>query len=146
MNSGQYDLSVNYSGYLSEQGENNKESLFEATGNSFSLLLLRAMEFNMPYSGSKRLRWYGTTAGDGMCRAMYWKQLMNLADRARRVLFLFNYRNCKELFNVWGRNACISFSGSESRYNHKVLGEPSLRNTISRVVGGWMYDYWDMPT
>ncbi|HRO83758.1 MAG TPA: RagB/SusD family nutrient uptake outer membrane protein [Niabella sp.] len=135
MNSGQYDLSVNYSDIFSEQGENSKESLFEVQATATpSITQANGIQYasiqGVRGSGIWNNGW-GWNVPSDVLEAAY-----EPGDPRKARTILYSSTGTVKNYSMYGEEMPVYPSQVPNpRYNHKVLGEPSLRNTISR--GCW---------
>lgn len=135
MNSGEYDLSVNYDKIFTEEGENSKESIFEVQATaSPNIPESNGIQYNnlqgVRGTGQWDLGW-GWNTPSTYLEAAYEP---NDPRKARTILYAStatqnNYSYYGELMPQFPSQV------PNKAYNHKVLGKPSLRNSINR--GCW---------
>ncbi len=135
MESGQYDLSTDYAKIFSEEGENSKESVFEvqatasATATQANGIQYASLQ-GVRGANDWNLGWGWNVPSDAL-EAAYED---GDPRKARTIL----YASTNTVQNRSMYNEVMPVYPSEvpnPRYNHKVLGNPSLRNSISR--GCW---------
>lgn len=135
MTSGIYDLSTDYSKIFGEEGENSKESVFEVQATASPSVTERngiqyASLQGVRGTGNWNLGW-GWNTPSTFLEAAY---EANDPRKARTILYASTATTKK--YSVYGEEMPIYSSGVPNpMYNHKVLGSPNLRNTISR--GSW---------
>jgi len=135
MNSGQYDLSVSYSDIFSEQGENSKESVFEVQATASPTT---TQANGIQYASLQGVRgtgiWnngWGWNVPSDALEAAY-----EAGDPRKARTILYSSTAAKQNTSLFGEVMPLyPTEVPNPRYNHKVLGSPSLRNTISR--GCW---------
>lgn len=135
MTSGQYDLSVDYTRIFSEEGENSRESVFEVqatatpsvpTANGIQYASIQGVRG----SGEWNLGW-GWNVPSDLLEAAY-----EAGDPRKTRTILYSSTATRPGTTIYGEVMPL-YPGQvpNPRYNHKVLGAPQLRNTISR--GSW---------
>lgn len=137
INSGQYDLSTPYTLIFREEGENSKESVFEAqatatpsipTGNGVQYTSIQGVRG----SGAWDLGWGWNTPSASLDAAY------EAGDPRKARTILYASTATTPGMTIYGEVMPIYPSQLPyQRYNHKVLASPSLRNTITRF-GWWM--------
>lgn len=135
MNSGQYDLSVSYSDIFSEQGENSKESIFEVQATASPTT---TQANGIQYASIQGVRGTGTwnngwgwNVPSDVLEAAY-----ETGDPRKARTILYSSTATQQNTSIYGEVMPVYPTVVPNpRYNHKVLGSPSLRNTISR--GCW---------
>lgn len=135
MTSGQYDLSVSYNDIFSEQGENSKESIFEAqatasasqpTANGIQYASIQGVRG----TGTWNNGWGWNTPSD-VLEAAY-----EPGDPRKARTILYSSTTTTQNTSMYGEIMPVYPTVVPNpRYNHKVLGNPSLRNSINR--GCW---------
>ncbi|WP_018626877.1 RagB/SusD family nutrient uptake outer membrane protein [Niabella aurantiaca] len=135
MNSGQYDLSVSYNTVFSEEGENSKESVFEVQATASPTV----REAN----GVQYASIQGVRGPNNWNLGWGWNSpsvfLVNAYEpgdpRKNRTIFFASTAAATNT-SIFGETTPIyPTQVPNERYNQKVLGNPSLRNSISR--GCW---------
>lgn len=135
MSSGQYDLSVPYNTIFSEEGENSKESVFEVQATA-SPTVTQA-------NGVQYASIQGVRGPNNWNLGWGWNSpsifLVNAYEpgdpRKNRTIF-FASTAAETNTSIFGETTPIyPTQVPNERYNQKVLGNPSLRNSISR--GCW---------
>ncbi|MFV0606560.1 MAG: RagB/SusD family nutrient uptake outer membrane protein [Niabella sp.] len=135
MNSGQYNLSVNYSDIFSEQGENSKESIFEVQATATPTI---TTSNGVQYSSIQGVRgsgiWnngWGWNVPSDVLEAAY-----ETGDPRKARTILYSSTTTVQNTSMYGEVMPVyPTQVPNPKYNHKVLGSPALRNTISR--GCW---------
>lgn len=135
INSGQYDLSVDYAKIFSEEGENSKESLFEVQATaSPSITTANGIQYASIQGVRGTGIWnngWGWNVPSDVLEAAY-----EAGDPRKARTILYSSTNTTQNTSMYGEAMPIYPSQVPNpRYNHKVLGNPQLRNTISR--GCW---------
>ena len=135
MNSGQYDLSTNYGVLFTEQGENTKESVFEVqatasaaiqTGNGIQYNNLQGVRG----TGDWNLGWGWNTP------STYLEAAYEAGDPRKERTILYTSTSSTPRYSYYGElMPRYPDQVPNPMYNHKVLGSPQLRNSISR--GTW---------
>lgn len=130
--SGQYDLSVDYAKIFSEEGENSRESIFEVqatatssipTGNGIQYASIQGVRG----TGNWNLGWGWNVPSDQL-EAAY-----ETGDPRKARTILYSSTATKENTSLYGEVMPLFPSQVPNpKYNHKVLSNPQLRNTISR--------------
>ena len=135
MNSGQYDLKTPYNDIFSEQGENSSESIieFQATAtatNTQGLGIQYASMQGLRGANEWNLGW-GWNVPSAQLEAAY-----EPGDPRKARTILYASTNTTEGRTIYGEiTPKYPSAVPYPRYNHKVLGSPSMRNSISR--GSW---------
>lgn len=135
MNSGQYDLSVDYGVLFTEQGENSKESVFEVQATaSASITQANGIQYNnlqgVRGSGDWNLGWGWNTP------STYLEAAYEAGDPRKARTILYTSTSSTPHYSYYGELLPrYPDQVPNPRYNHKVLGNPGLRNSISR--GTW---------
>lgn len=135
MASGQYDLSVDYSKIFSEEGENSSESIFEVQATATpSIQTANGIQYasiqGVRGTGNWNLGW-GWNVPSDMLDAAY-----EPGDPRKGRTILYSSTSTQQNTTIFGEIMPLYPSQVPNpRYNHKVLGNPQLRNTISR--GCW---------
>lgn len=135
MGSGIYDLSVLYSDIFSEQGENSKESVFEVQATADATV--REAQ-GTQYSSLQGVRgsgiWnngWGWNVPSDILEAQY-----EPGDPRKARTILYSSTATQQNTSLFGEVMPLYPSQVPNpKYNHKVLGNPALRNSISR--GCW---------
>ncbi|WP_346237589.1 RagB/SusD family nutrient uptake outer membrane protein [Niabella insulamsoli] len=135
MSSGMYDLSVAYNDIFSEQGENSKESVFEVqatasattpTGNGVQYSSIQGVRGTGIWNNG----WGWNTPSD-VLEAAY-----EPGDPRKARTILYSSTATQTNTSMYGEQMPVYPSQVPNpKYNHKVLGNPSMRNSISR--GCW---------
>lgn len=133
--SGQYNLSVPYQRIFSEEGENSKESVFEVQATATPSI---TQSLGIQYASIQGVRgtneWnlgWGWNVPSDVLEAAY-----ETGDPRKARTILYSSTSTQQNTTLYGEVMPVYPSGVPNpRYNHKVLGNPSLRNTISR--GCW---------
>ncbi len=135
MNSGQYNLSVDYAKIFSEEGENSRESVFEVQATATSSIptsngIQYASLQGVRGTGSWDLGW-GWNVPSELLNAAY-----ETGDPRKGRTILYASTTSLQNTTLYGEVMPVYPSQVPNpRYNHKVLSNPQLRNTISR--GSW---------
>lgn len=135
MNSGQYNLSTPYATIFSEAGENSKESVFEVQatasatitqGNGIQYASLQGVRGG----GIWNLGWGWNTP------SVYLEAAYEPGDPRKARTILYASTATTTGTTIYGETMPL-YPGPvpNPRYNHKVLGNPSLRSSISQ--GSW---------
>jgi len=133
--SGRYNLNTDYSKIFSEEGENSSESVFEIQATaSPSVTQDNGIQYasiqGVRGAGNWNLGWGWNTPSE-VLEAAY-----EPGDPRKERTILYSSTTTTTNKTVFGENMPIYPSDVPNpRYNHKVLGSPNLRNTISR--GCW---------
>ncbi len=135
MSSGQYDLSVPYQQIFREDGENTKESVFEVQATATPSI---TQNLGIQYASIQGVRgtneWnlgWGWNVPSDVLEAAY-----EPGDPRKARTILYSSTDTGQNRTIYGEVMPIYPSGVPNpRYNHKVLSNPSLRNSISR--GSW---------
>ena len=135
MNSGQYDLSVDYAKIFSEEGENSKESIFEVQATATTSI---PTANGIQYASIQGVRgtgiWnngWGWNVPSDILEAAY-----EPGDPRKARTILYASTATQTNTSMYGETMPLYPSQVPNpKYNHKVLGNPQLRNTINR--GGW---------
>lgn len=135
MESGQYDLNTNYADIFGEGGENSSESIFEVQATaSATVTQANGIQYaslqGVRGTGEWNLGW-GWNVPSDVLEAAY-----EAGDPRKARTILYASTNTESNLSI--HNEVMPVYPSEvpnPRYNHKVLGNPSLRNSISR--GCW---------
>lgn len=132
MNSGQYNLSVNYSDIFSEQGENSKESIFEVQATATTSIptsngIQYASIQGVRGTGNWNLGW-GWNVPSDILEAAY-----EPGDPRKARTILYSSTTTQQNTSMYGEAMPIYPSQVPNpKYNHKVLGNPTMRNSIAR--------------
>lgn len=135
MSSGQYNLSVDYTKIFSEEGENSRESVFEVQATATSSIptangIQYASLQGVRGTGSWDLGW-GWNVPSDLLDAAY-----EAGDPRKGRTILYSSTSGQQNTTIYGETMPVYPSQVPNpRYNHKVLSNPQLRNTISR--GSW---------
>ena len=135
MNSGQYDLSVDYAKIFSEEGENSRESIFEVQATaSPSVTQSNGIQYasiqGVRGSNNWNLGWGWNTPSTAL-EAAY-----EAGDPRKARTILYASTETTKNYSMYNEEMPVYPAGVPNpMYNHKVLGSPNLRNTISR--GCW---------
>jgi len=135
MTSGQYDLTTDYAKIFGEDGENSSESVFEVQATaSPTVTQTNGTQYasiqGVRGAGNWNLGW-GWNVPSDVLEAAYEPE-----DPRKARTILYSSTNTTENFTIYSELMPRYPSDVPNpRYNHKVLGSPNLRNTISR--GCW---------
>lgn len=133
--SGQYDLSVNYDKIFSEEGENSRESVFEVQATATASI---PTANGIQYASIQGVRgtgnWnngWGWNVPSTILEAAY-----ETGDPRKARTILYSSTTSQQNTSMYGEvMPTYPSQVPNTMYNHKVLGNPSLRNTINR--GCW---------
>lgn len=135
INSNQYDLSTDYATIFSENGENSKESVFEVQATaSPTITQANGIQYasiqGVRGSNEWNLGWGWNTPSTAL-EAAY-----ENGDPRKARTILYASTTTKTNVTIYNETMPIYPSAVPNpMYNHKVLGNPNLRNSISR--GCW---------
>ncbi len=133
--SGLYDLSQSYAEIFSEKGENGKESVFEIQGTaSADQQTANGIQYanlqGVRGSGNWNLGW-GWNVPSPVLEAAY-----EAGDPRKARTILYSSTTATKHFSLFNEQMPVYPSEVPNpMYNHKVLSDPALRNSISR--GSW---------
>jgi len=137
ISSGLYDLSTTYDKIFTEEGENSKESIFEIQATASAS---EREKNGIQYASIQGVRgannWnlgWGWNVPSAQLEAAYEP---NDPRKARTILYAST--STQEGYSLYNEKMPLyPTEVPNPRYNHKVLGSPNLRNTISRA-SWWM--------
>lgn len=133
--SGQYDLKTNYGVLFTEQGENSKESIFEVQATaSAAFPTSNGIQYNnlqgVRGTGEWNLGWGWNTP------STYLEAAYETGDPRKARTLLYASTNTTAHTTYFGETMPrYPDQVPNPIYNHKVLGNPQLRNSINR--GSW---------
>jgi starch-binding outer membrane protein, SusD/RagB family len=135
MTSGQYDLSTPYAKIFSEDGENSKESVFEAQGradanNKTAQGIQYASIQGVRGSGEWNMGW-GWNTPSIQLEAAYEP---NDPRKARTILYTSTATTPG--YSMYGELTPVGLPNP--RYNQKVFTNPAVRSTVNDRFGYWM--------
>jgi hypothetical protein len=135
MNSGQYNLSTPYSTIFSEEGENSKESVFEVQATASATV---TQANGIQYASFQGVRGPNNwNLGWGFnSPSIYLVNAYEAGDpRKNRTIFFASTATTTNTSIFGETNPIYPTQVPNERYNQKVLGNPALRNSITR--GCW---------
>jgi hypothetical protein len=140
MNSGQYDLSTNYTDIFSEKGENSKESVFEIQATASATVptdngVQYASIQGTRGSNTEWNRGWGWNTPSAQLEAAYEQ---NDPRKARTILYT-TIDASKPNYTIYGEVAPkYPEVVPNTKYNQKVLINPSFAATYNNRSGWWM--------
>jgi hypothetical protein len=135
MNSGQYDLSTPYDKIFREEGENSKESVFEAQATASAAIqtangVMYAHIMGVRGTGAWDIGWGWNTP------STYLEAAYEPNDPRKNRTILYTSTATTVYQTIYGENLPVGLPNP--RYNNKVYTNPGLRSSVGHRFGHWM--------
>lgn len=135
INSGVYDLSTSYDKIFREEGENSKESVFEAQATATAAI---PTNYGVQYASIQGVRGSGAwDLGWGWnTPSTYLEAAYETGDPRKNRTILYTSTGTTIYQTIYGENLPVGLPNP--RYNNKIYSNPSLRASIGNRFGWWM--------